>query len=285
VKRFALLIAAAGAVASISAFTLAGGASGASSLPTLNISETGTTGISVSSPVANNAISGAVNIVSTATGAGPHGASYGLVLLNPNETPAAAAAAGFAAVQAAHGNLNALTATGDSLIVSADAPGTVQAVLPVGNYVALNLTGNGRAPNQPFAVTQSASPAALPAAAATLTAIEFGFKGPKVLKTGTTVRAVNGGFLFHMNDLTGVRSKAAGKSLIAALLAGKGRKALRPFLNGTFIDLMNPASPGATQQQVLKAKPGYYVEACFENTQDGREHTQLGMERLVKVTK
>jgi hypothetical protein len=36
---------------------------------------------------------------------------------------------------------------------------------------------------------------------------------------------------------------------------------------------------------VLKAKPGYYVEACFMKTQDGRFHTQLGMERLVKVVK
>ena len=36
---------------------------------------------------------------------------------------------------------------------------------------------------------------------------------------------------------------------------------------------------------MLKAKPGYYVEACFMDTQDGREHTRLGMERLVKVVK
>ncbi len=39
------------------------------------------------------------------------------------------------------------------------------------------------------------------------------------------------------------------------------------------------------QQQVLHAKPGYYVEACFMDTIDGREHTRLGMERLVKVVR
>ena len=39
------------------------------------------------------------------------------------------------------------------------------------------------------------------------------------------------------------------------------------------------------QQAVLNAKPGYYVEACFMDTQDGREHTQLGMERLIRVVK
>jgi hypothetical protein len=39
------------------------------------------------------------------------------------------------------------------------------------------------------------------------------------------------------------------------------------------------------QQAVLTAKPGFHVEACFMNTEDGREHTQLGMERLIKVVK
>jgi hypothetical protein len=39
------------------------------------------------------------------------------------------------------------------------------------------------------------------------------------------------------------------------------------------------------QQTVLKAKPGWYVEACFMDTQDGREHVQLGMERLVHIVK
>ena len=48
---------------------------------------------------------------------------------------------------------------------------------------------------------------------------------------------------------------------------------------------MDPASPGALQQSELHAKPGYYVEACFMDTQDGREHTQLGMERVVRVVK
>ena len=39
------------------------------------------------------------------------------------------------------------------------------------------------------------------------------------------------------------------------------------------------------QQMVLDGKPGYYVEACFMDTQDGREHVQLGMERLVRIVK
>jgi hypothetical protein len=39
------------------------------------------------------------------------------------------------------------------------------------------------------------------------------------------------------------------------------------------------------QQQVLTAPPGIYVLACFMNTQDGREHTQLGMERTIRIVK
>ena len=50
------------------------------------------------------------------------------------------------AVQSHHGDPNALTPFG-SIVVSADAPSTVQTVLTPGNYVALNLTGNGPAAN------------------------------------------------------------------------------------------------------------------------------------------
>ena len=53
--------------------------------------------------------------------------------------------------------------------------------------------------------------------------------------------------------------------------------------NSAFVGLLGPASPGAMQQQVLNAPPGYYVEACFMDTQDGREHTQLGMVRVVQI--
>lgn len=280
-KRFASLIAAAGAAAAVGAFALAGGASGAPALPTINIALTGAHGITVS----GSEVSGAVNIVSTFSGKAPHGGSYGLVRLNPNEPPAIAAAAGFNAVQSHHGDLNALTATGDSLVVSADAPGTIQTVLVPGNYVALNTTGMGPPGHVQFTVTPSPSPAALPAANAVQAAIEFGFRGPATLHNGTMVRSENAGFLVHMIDLIGARSKADAKALAAGLRAGLHRKALKPFLRGIFLSLLDPASPGAVQQAVLHTKPGWYVEACFMNTQDGREHTQLGMERVIHVVK
>jgi hypothetical protein len=279
-KRFASLAVAAGAVAAISAFALAGGAGAAGTLPTLTVTETGSTGISLSSA---NLAEGATTVTATHSGKGM--GAFGLVRLNPNEAPAAAIAAGFGAVQAAHGNLDALTATGDVLFASANAPGTIQVNLTPGDYVALNISGNGQPAVAQFHVHPTGSPAALPAAAATEASIEFGFKGPSVLHTGTIVRAENKGFLVHMIDLIGAKNKAAAKKLVVALRQGEGRKKVRPFLNNQFISLLNPASPGAMQQEVLQAKPGYYVEACFMNTQDGREHTQLGMERLVRVKK
>ena len=275
-KPLGALIAASCALTITAATLLPGGASGASAastLPALNVAVTGKTGIVVS----GSEVSGAVSISSTFSGKGQGG--YGLVRLNQGVSFPEA----LHAVQSHHGDPNALTPFG-SILVSADAPGTVQTVLAPGNYVALNLTGNGPAANvAQFTVTPSSSPAALPAPAATETSIEFGFKGPKVLHDGTLVRAENGGFLVHMDVLIGARNKAGAQKIAALLKAGKDRQGQK--LATGFADLMDPASPGAMQQEVLNAKPGYYVQACFMDTQDGREHTQLGMERVIRIAK
>ena len=249
------------------------GASAAPTLPTLNVAVTGKTGIAVS----GSTVSGAVSVTSTFSGKGQGG--YGLVRLNHGVSFQEA----FNAVQSHQGDPNALTPFG-SLFVAADAPGTIQTVLTPGNYVALNLTGNGPSANvAQFTVTPSSSPAALPAAAATETSIEFGFKGPKVLHDGTMVRVENGGYLVHMDVLIGARNKRGATKIAALLKAGKDHKAQKLATGAA--DLMDPASPGAMQQEVLNAKPGYYVQACFMDTQDGREHTQLGMERVIRIAK
>ena len=46
-----------------------------------------------------------------------------------------------------------------------------------------------------------------------------------------------------------------------------------------------PISHGAFMQETITAKPGIYVQVCFMETQDGRDHTLLGMERIIKITK
>jgi len=284
-KLLTSLIATAGVLAVTGALVLAGGAgasgaAGASSLPTLNIALTGVSGVAVS----GSEVSGAVNVVSTFSGKAPsgpnsNGPTWGLVRLNPGVTVTQAVAA----VASHHGDPNALTPIA-SLFADNSAGVPTQTVLTPGNYVALNLTGNGNPGLAPFTVTQSSSPAALPNAAATETAIEFNFRGPTVLHDGTIVRAQNGGFLVHMVIGIGVKNAAAGRQVMALLLAGKDGKAEKAS-NGRFLTLAGPISPGGMQQSVLNAKPGYYVEACFMDTQDGREHTQLGMERLIRVVK
>jgi hypothetical protein len=274
------LLATAAGLAVIGVLALAGGASGATSLPTLNIALTGTAGVSVS----GSEVSGAVNVVSTFSGKAPsgpnsNGPTWGLVRLNPG----VALQQAYAAVQAAHGDLNALTPYG-TLFADAPAPGSEQTLLTPGNYVALNITGNGAPGFATFTVTQSSSPAVLPNAAATETAIEFGFRGPSVLHDGTIVRAQNGGYLVHMIIGIGVKNPTRGRQVMALLLAGKDRKAQR-LANRSFLGLAGPLSPGGMQQAVLNVKPGYYVEACFMDTQDHREHTRLGMMRLIRVVK
>ena len=97
------------------------------------------------------------------------------------------------------------------------------------------------------------------------------------------VRLENDGYLVHMDNLIGARTKADAQKIIALLRAGKDRKAQK--LATGFVNLIGPASPGAMQQEILNAKPGYYVQACFMDTQDGREHTRLGMERLIQIKK
>jgi hypothetical protein len=274
--RFTAILARASAVATLGALALAGGASAASSLPTMHVALNGARGISISGAPA----SGAVSFTATFSGKlpkGAMGAAFGIVRLDPGATIQQAAGA----VQSHRGDLNALDPYA-SLFVVADAPGTVQSVLTPGNYVALNLTSNGQPGFAPFTVTQASAPAALPKASQTQAAIEFGFRGPTVLHDGTIVRAENQGYLVHMISFAGVPSVKAGKKVMALLKAGKDNAALKDT-NGSFFDLLGPASPGAMQQEVLRAKPGYYVEACFMDTIDGREHTRLGMERLVRV--
>ena len=278
-KRFAAVSAVVGTLAGAgvlaltqAAATASPGARTAAALPTLNVSLTGTSGISVSGSM----VSGAVSIAATHTGAG-HG-QFGIVRLNPGVTIQQAAGS----VQSHHGDLNALDPYG-ALIVDASAPGPVQALLTPGNYVALNVTGN-RPAFATFTVTQASAPAALPAARSTETAIEFAFRGPTVLHDGSMVRARNDGYLVHMIDMIGVKNAPTGRAVITAMQQGKDRLAQK-LASHTFGELTGPVSPGAMTQQVLTAQPGYYVEACFMNTGDGREHTRLGMERLVRVVK
>jgi hypothetical protein len=163
-------------------------------------------------------------------------------------------------------------------------PGTssAQTVLTPGTYLAIDLnSSHGGA--APFVVTASAAPATLPTPGATIASIEFNFTGPTTLHDGELVRLENDGFLFHMIQGLGVKSLADAKKVEALLLAGKDNAAEKLAISGPVFD--GGLSRGGMQQEVINESPGYYVIACFMDTQDGREHTQLGMEKTIRIVK
>ena len=154
------------------------------------------------------------------------------------------------------------------------------ASLKAGNYVALDVSGNGRPPLVPFTIAKAAHPASLPRPAATIAAIEFGFRGPGRLHRGDLVRFANHGFLVHMIVFATASSHRQARKVARLLKEGKPGKAFRHSTGGgTFA---GPISHGAYQQLVVRHR-GWYVLACFMDTQDGREHTRLGMERVIHV--
>lgn len=232
--------------------------------------------------VGGSLVSGAVDIRSTV--AGESGGSPTLFRLDPGVT--------VQQVFAAIGSSNDPNATEPygSIVFGGNAPkGTsdLQTTLTPGNYAALDfgsMNGNssGPPPYAIFTIAQAPIAASLPSADTTVTAIDFRFQGPKTLKNGEIVRATNHGYVVHMVDAIGVKSTSQATKLMALLRAGKDNQAQK-LANNNFIALAGTVSPGAVVQQTLHAKPGVYVLACFMDTQDGREHTQLGMLRMIKV--
>ena len=257
----------------------AGGASAtaAGTLPTFAVTMTGNS-ISVPSSVP----AGAVNVVSTVSGEAT--GSPTLVRLDPGVTFQQA----FAASAAAGGDPNALQGLA-SIVFNAQAnkgTSSAQTVLTPGNWVALDTTKNnpGQWPHATFTVTANSAPATLPTPGATITTQEFRFLAPSRLHNGELVRFMNGGYLVHMVLGIPVGNMASAKKVVKLLRAGKDNKAMRlivgppPGWVGTF-------SPGGIVQEAISAKPGVYVIACFMDTQDHREHTQLGMEKIIRITK
>ncbi len=258
---------------------LGGGVAGASgALPTLTIALSGQT-----VTVGGSEVSGAVTVETTVSGAKQ--GEPALFRLNPGVGPAQFAQ-GAQLVGKHHGDLNYLDPYG-SLIFNAMAnkgTSSAQTILTPGNYLALNTIRHGATPpHAAFVVTANPSPAALPKPGATIASIEFGFTGPTKLHDGELVRFVNNGFLVHMDVFFRGKNVADAKKAIALLKAGKDNKAGKLAIGGgTFT---GPVSTGGLQQEVINEKPGIYIQACFMNTQDGREHTQLGMVRMFKIVK
>jgi hypothetical protein len=252
-------------------------ATAAGTLPTLALTLTGN---SITAP--SSVPAGAVNVVSTVSGEAQ--GSPTLVRLDPGVTFQQA----FAAAASRGGDPNGLQGLASIVFNSVANKGSssAQTVLTPGNYVALDTTKNNptKWPETGFTVTPTASPTPLPAAGATVKTEEFRILGPTRMHDGELVRFENDGFLVHMVLALPVKNSAAAKKLTALLLAGKDRKAMG-LVSGPPPGFVGVFSPGGLVQQTLNAKPGTYVLVCFMNTQDGHEHTQLGMEHTVTITK
>jgi hypothetical protein len=225
--------------------------------------------------------SGASRIVSTVTGE-PQGDPI-FVRLDPGVTLAQFFALLHSPASADPNNLDGIAA----IVTDAQANqgrSVIQANLKAGQYVAFDTArGNpARWPFTTFKIATAAHPATLPAPAARIAAIEFGFTGPRILHSGDLVRFANHGFLVHMIVFATAASHRQARKVARFLKEGKQRKAQRHATGfGTFA---GPLSHGALQQLVVR-HPGWYVLACFMQTQDGRDHTRLGMERVIHVKK
>lgn len=249
----------------------------ASGLPQLTIAMNGK-----SITIAGALQSGAVDVVSTSTGEA-QGRPF-LLRLNPGATPAQAYA--FTSSPAAR-DLNNVMRVGSIVFDAQVGRGTshIQASLQPGRYVAFDLASPNpsKAPHTAFTIAQSAQPATLPTPQATIRAIEFGFRAPNKLHDGELVRFQNDGFLVHMIVATQAPSVQAAKQVAAALQAGNDNKAKHLSIGGT--TFADPISSGASQQLKITARPGYWVLASFITIQDGREDTQLGMERIIRIAR
>jgi hypothetical protein len=274
-KRLVFLIA---CTAAGLALPTTGVAGAASALPTLTLTATNT-----SITVGGTPVAGAVNVISTSTGKLKEPAVILFKFL-----PGANQAEVFAKTVQKNLDPNSLDKYG-SIVFDAEAPegkGTeAQTLLEPGEYAAVLVGEHGPANvHATFTVAASPAPLALPAPSAKIKSIDFGFRGPTKIKTGSIVGFEDGGFLVHMDIAFPARSLKAAKAIVAGLKSGH-EKGLEKLVAGPPITFQGPVSPGGYQQETITAKPGWYVQVCFMETQDKRVHTRLGMERIFKITK
>ena len=155
--------------------------------------------------------------------------------------------------------------------------------LAPGNYVAVDLGTSGKPPFTTFTVSPNAHPAALPSPGGTISSREFGFTGTTQISDGEIVRWANVGFLVHMIIGIEAPNLATAQKISADLKAGKDNAA--QGLATGFFGWVGSLSHGQSFETVITQKPGFWVIACFMDTQDGREHTTLGMERIIHIVK
>jgi hypothetical protein len=266
------------ALLALAILPVAPGAASGAELPTLAVNVTASS-ISVGTPPP----AGAVNVQSTSSGAKE--AATVLMRLNPGVSDEEVRA--FLATNKAGKDPNTASKFG-SLVFDAEDPAgksEAQTTLAAGKYMAFNPEGpqSSKWPSTSFTIAPAATPVALPAAAAVEKTIDFNFRGPTTLHVGELVRFENEGFVVHMNLAFPVRNHKSALKLVKFLK--NGSKRAEKLIAGPPVSFQGPVSTGGYQQSVITAKPGVYVQVCFMDTQDGREHVRLGMVRIIHIVK
>ena len=101
--------------------------------------------------------------------------------------------------------------------------------------------------------------------------------------SGDPTRWQNNGFLVHMIFGAEASSLASADKIAADLKAGNDNAALALAINSYSWD--NVLSHGQSFETRVSQPAGCWVIACFMDTQDGREHTTFGMEKVIEIVK
>ena len=265
-------------VLSLAGGLLAAGPAQASALPnaTLTLTKTSITLAGVSQ-------AGAYNVLTTGTGFKENGAI--LFLLKPGVSTTEAEVILKSGAAKDPNNTEKYGSIVFDAEVTPGKTGEAQTYLQPGQYIAL-IPGEGKGAKAYsfFSVSGTAAPVALPTPAAIERSIDFAFRGPTTLHDGELVRFENEGFLVHMDVAFPAKSHKAAKQIAKDLRTGN-QKGLEKLVTSEPLFFAGPLSHEAFMQETITAKPGWYVQACFMETQDGRDHTLLGMERVIRIVK
>jgi hypothetical protein len=288
-RRWVAVIAPVAAAAALSAIPLAASqaatpamaasaaapAAASGALPVMTVSMNGK-----SISVGGTLKSGAERVVFKVTGEPAGGPAFGRL------DPGVSLSQFFAALPAAAQDPNNLYGIAQIVMSTEADKGTSSVYLNLtpGTYVALDLATSAKTPPLTvFTVRSSHHPAAMPKAGATISSRDFGFTGAAKIYDGETVQWANAGFVVHMIQGIEAPNLATADKIAADLKAGNDNAA-GALATGEY-GWDGALSHGQAFESVVTQKPGYWVIACFMDTQDGREHTTLGMEKVIQILK
>ena len=161
---------------------------------------------------------------------------------------------------------------------------SVTTVLTPGRYAALDTAGTRPAayPRAYFTVAAATAPASRPAPSAAYVMRDFAFQGPRSIRRSGSLRFSNRGKSLHFVVALKPPKGYPATRLAALLKAGRDTSAPK---STRFRGLLGLVGPRSSNDVTYSLSPGKWVLACFMQTASskGREHSMLGMEKVVTV--